>query len=65
MKVGDLIRFKKTGVLGTVISVVTGEYWVEVKVLHNCESVANPTGFAMVSLLESTEVLSEIQGDMT
>jgi len=59
VKVGDLVKFKKTGALGTIVSVVTGTYWTEVKVLHNVEGIPNPTGFTMVNLLESAEVISE------
>ena len=59
MKVGDLVKFKKNGKVGTIVSVVTGTYWTEVQVLHTVEGVPNPAGFTMASLLDSAEVISE------
>ena len=60
MKVGDVIKFKATDVLGTIVSVwpVTSD-WTEVKVLHNLPNVQNPTGFSLDYLRECAEVISE------
>ncbi len=59
MKVGDVIRFKATDVLGTIVSVwpVTPD-WTEVKVLHNLPNVQNPTGFSLDYLIECSEIIS-------
>ena len=59
MKVGDVIRFKATDVIGTIVSVwpVTPD-WTEVKVLHNLPGVQNPTGFSLDYLVECSEVVS-------
>ena len=59
MKAGDLIKFKATDVLGTIVSVwpVTPD-WTEVKVLHNLPNVQNPTGFSLDYLVECAEIIS-------
>jgi hypothetical protein len=59
MKPGDLIRFKKSDKVGTIVSVKVGEHWTEVKVLHGVEGIPNPTGFTLRNLLETAEVISE------
>jgi len=60
MKVGDVIKFKATDVLGTILSVwpVTPD-WTEVKVLHSAPNIQNPTGFSLSHLMEHAEVISE------
>ena len=59
MKVGDLIRFKKTGLIGTVISVWSVDpEWTEVKILHNVANIQNPTGFSLSHLIQHAEVIS-------
>jgi hypothetical protein len=59
MKVGDVIKFKATGVLGTIVTVwpVTPD-WTEVKVLHNLPNIQNPTGFSLDYLVECAEIIS-------
>ena len=59
MKVGDVIKFKATDVLGTIVAVwpVTPD-WTEVKVLHNLPNVQNPTGFSLDYLVECSEIIS-------
>ncbi len=59
MKVGDLIRFKKSARVATIVSIEKGPHWTEVKLLHNVENISNPTGLTMKHLLESAEVISE------
>jgi hypothetical protein len=59
MKVGDVIKFKATDVLGTIVSVVSAcPDWTEVKVLHNLPNVQNPTGFSLDYLIECAEIMS-------
>ena len=59
MKVGDVIKFKATDVLGTIVSVwPVDPDWTEVKVLHNVPNVPNPTGFSLSHLMESAEIIS-------
>jgi hypothetical protein len=60
MKAGDVIQFKATGVLGTIVSVwPVDPEWTEVKVLHNVPNIQNPTGFSLSHLIEHAEVISE------
>ena len=56
---GDVIKFKATDVLGTIVSVwpVTPD-WTEVKVLHNLPNIQNPTGFSLDYLVECSEIIS-------
>ena len=56
---GDVIKFKATDVLGTIVAVwpVTSD-WTEVKVLHNLPNVQNPTGFSLDYLIECSEIIS-------
>ncbi len=59
MKPGDLIKFKATSVIGTVVSVwLVDPEWTEVKVLHNCPNVPNPTGFSLSHLIQHADVIS-------
>ena len=59
MKAGDVIKFKATGVIGTVINVwPVDPAWTEVKVLHNCPNVPNPTGFSLSHLMQHAEIIS-------
>jgi hypothetical protein len=59
MKVGDVIKFKATDVLGTILSVwPVNPDWTEVKVLHNLPNVQNPTGFSLDYLIECSEIIS-------
>ena len=59
MKVGDVIKFKATDVLGTIVSVwpVTPD-WTEVKVFHNVPNIQNPTGFSLNHLMKHAEIIS-------
>jgi hypothetical protein len=60
MKVGDVIKFKATGVLATVIKIQqVASDWTEVKVFHNAPNIQNPTGFSLDYLRECAEVISE------
>ena len=59
MKPGDLVRFKKSGNVGTIVSVKKDTGFYEVKVLHCIEGVPNPAGFTLRNLLETAEVISE------
>jgi DNA-binding transcriptional MocR family regulator len=59
MKVGDVIRFKATDVIGTIVSVWPRSLdWTEVKVLHNAPNIQNPTGFSLSHLIEHAEIIS-------
>ena len=59
MKVGDVIKFKATDVLGTIVSVwPVDPDWTEVKVLHNVPNIQNPTGFSLDYLVECSEIIS-------
>ena len=59
MKVGDLVRFTATNVIGTIVEVDDRGHWTEVKIFHSVEGVPNPTGFSMKHLKESAEVINE------
>ena len=60
MKVGDVIKFKTTGVLGIILSVwPVDPDWTEVKVSHNVPDIQNPTGFSLDHLMDHAEVISE------
>ena len=64
MKVGDLIRFKKTGIFGTVVEVLPLRWKADsgsVKVLaHNIkDAIPNPSVFGIESLMQVAEVISE------
>ena len=60
MKRGDVIKFKATGVIGTILSVwPVDPEWTEVKVFHNVPNIQNPTGFSLSHLIEHAEVISE------
>ena len=63
MKVGDMIRFKPTGIIGTIIEIrpmaADTDAWIDVKVLHNAEKVQNPTFFSMFELSRVAEVISD------
>ena len=60
MKVGDVIKFKATGVLATVIKIQqVASDWTEVKVFHNAPNIQNPTGFSLDHLMDHAEVISE------
>jgi hypothetical protein len=59
MKAGDVIKFKATGVLGTVVSVQwIDPEWTEVKVFHNVPNIQNPTGFSLSHLMKHADVIS-------
>jgi len=59
MKPGDVIKFKATSVIGTVVSVwPVDPLWTEVKVLHNAPNIQNPTGFSLSHLMQHAEVIS-------
>ena len=59
MKAGDVIKFKATGVLGTIVSVCPVDPdWPEVKVLHNVPNIQNPTGFSLDHLMKHAEIIS-------
>ena len=62
MKLGDLIRFKRTGVIGTIVEVLplrwkTDSGWVKVLSL-NIKSAVNPSVFATLHLARVAEVIS-------
>ena len=64
MKVGDLIRFKKTGIFGTVVEVLPLRWKADsgsVKVLaHNIKgTIPNPSVFGIENLMQVAEVISE------
>ena len=60
MKVGDVIKFKATGVHGTIVSAQwIDPEWTEVKILHNVPNIQNPTGFSLSHLMQHAEVISE------
>ena len=59
MKAGDVIKFKATGVLGTIVSVWRVDPdWTEVKVLHNAPNIQNPTGFSLSHLMRHAQIIS-------
>ena len=59
MKAGDVIKFKATGVLGTVVSVQwIDPEWTEVKVFHTAPNIQNPTGFSLDHLMKHADVIS-------
>ena len=59
MQVGNVIQFKATGVLGTIVSVwPVDPEWTEVKVLHNVPNIQNPTGFSLDHLMKHAEIIS-------
>ncbi len=59
MKAGDVIRFRATGTLGTIVSVwPVDPEWTEVKVLHTVPNIQNPTGFSLDFLLKHAKIIS-------
>jgi len=58
MKVGDVIRFKPTGIIGTIVGIKHGHAWADVEVIHSVENVSSPTVFSMVELSRVAEVIS-------
>ena len=59
MKVGDLIRFKKTGNVGTIVGKIKGSHYTMVDVLHNVKNVQNPSGFTLGELRKTAEIINE------
>lgn len=68
MKVGDLIKFKETGALATIINVVdTGDgwndRWVELYIgdgtLDNTPSSSGFTGMSLAMAVRTAEVVNE------
>jgi len=59
MKVGDIIQFKATGVIGIIINIwqVNAEF-TDVKVFHNVPNIQNPTGFSLAHLEEVAAIVS-------
>ena len=63
MKVGDLVRFKKTGIFGTVVEVLPLRWKADsgsVKVLaHNIkDAIPNPSVFSTRNLEKVAEIIS-------
>jgi hypothetical protein len=59
MKAGDVIKFKATGIIATILSVwPVDPGWTEVKILHNVPNIQNPTGFSLSHLMQHADVIS-------
>lgn len=59
MRVGNLVRFKKTGIVGTIISLKRVSFYAVVEVLHNAPGIPNPTSFTLSNLKKTAEVINE------
>ncbi len=59
MKLGDIIRFKKTGVVGTIVEVFGSGNGVAKVMAHNVEKVIpNPNVFSTSHLEKVAEIIS-------
>ena len=58
MKVGDLVRFKRTGLLGAIISIDKGPHYTSVEVLHGVDAIPNPACFTLGNLRKVSEALA-------
>ena len=59
MKVGDLVKFKDTGAVGTIIALTPVAGIKRFKLLHNAKGIRNPAFFNIDALMQLTEVISE------
>ena len=61
MKIGDLIRFKKTNKIGMIVSIEKKRTpgFIVVDVLHDVVGIPNPSGFTLSNLRKTAEVINE------